>query len=272
MHSSLSERLQDNSLTEEQRRILSAAPLPLHLFAIISWGCTATKWLARVLDSHIDIRCEHYETRAWSLFGRTPQLTSLDYLRVLAFDHEDYKAVGDVHGIARDEIPLLRATLGDKFGCAIIVREPMARLRSQFNLFHFWNYRGWGRLKYVDKLALSAGVRPKSLSVEQRHMLHGINMLNAIIEEQAVDARIFRMEDITSDAEALRNLVVEITGTKVDCDSAWLENVFHSMPSINQHQGPTSSDFDDWTTNMIGRIVKQEAWKIYETLGYPVPV
>ena len=254
----LTERLIDSGLTDAQRNFLRARTAPHHLFAVVSWGCAATTWLARALNSHHDIFCAHCLGNALMNLGGAPSISGLAYLRILA-GQGGYKAVGDVHGVARHEIKPLRAALGDEFGCAILVREPLARLRSQFSLFRRCGYQGWGNLDYVDSISETAGLDPKSLSVEQRHALHGINMLNAIIDERATDARIFRIEDVTSSPRPFTDLVLEITGGKVDCDPAWAELVIGMTPT-NRHISYASAEIDNWTITMLGRVVKKEAW------------
>jgi hypothetical protein len=38
-------------------------------FAVVSWGCAATSWLARVLNGHPDIYCVHAANRVWEVLG-----------------------------------------------------------------------------------------------------------------------------------------------------------------------------------------------------------
>ncbi|WP_420963324.1 hypothetical protein [Brucella sp. IR073] len=256
------------SLNDTQTNFLSAAPFAGHAFAVVSWGCAATHWLAWALNAHPDIFCEHHVNPLMTgLDIISRPLDGLEYLRLLLIDKHSYKAVGDVHGIARHEINALRETLGDDFGCAILVREPLARVRSQLARFSYQG--GANNSDYVDSLAAAADLDPQALTTKQLDRLHGINMLNAIIEEEATGARIFRMEDITRDPSAFTDLVTEITKGKIACDSSWVETVLN-RPRPNVH-GPTPVELDDWTMTMLGRVVKKEAWAIYAKLGYPVP-
>jgi hypothetical protein len=87
----------------------------------------------------------------------------------------------------------------------------MARLKSQLALFdEFSNYRRW-EIGYID-----ANIRLKDLSLPDEEyrtklFVHGVNMLNAIVEERAV-GEIFRTMGITTAPEALRKLVNHMTG------------------------------------------------------------
>jgi hypothetical protein len=52
------------------------------LFAVVSWGCAATKWLAKVLNSHPEILCFHAGNGAVATFHSS--MNSLQYFRVLS--------------------------------------------------------------------------------------------------------------------------------------------------------------------------------------------
>ena len=113
----------------------TAYELAPHLFAVVSWGCAATAWLARVLNSHTDVFCVHQANVKWSLFSEAPRLDDVLYMRLIRNLGRGHAAAGDVHGIDRNKIALLREAYGEGFDCAVVVREPLSRLRSQFSLF-----------------------------------------------------------------------------------------------------------------------------------------
>jgi hypothetical protein len=103
------------------------------LFAVVSWGCAATQWLAKGLNSHPEILCLHNGAGAVASFHSS--MDSLQYVRVLSHLGWGYTAVGDVHGLPRMEIAKLKEAFGDRFNAVIVVREPVARLRSQMALY-----------------------------------------------------------------------------------------------------------------------------------------
>ena len=181
------------------------------VFSVISWGCAATAWVARTMNSHPDIFCVHAANTAWQILGGKPRLDGVPYLRIIRAQGHCHLAAGDVHGVSRHLVPHLRAVFGDKFHAAVLVREPMARLKSQLALFdEFSKHRSWD-VEYIDAI-----VRRKDLSLPDEEyrtklFVHGVNMLNAIVEERAV-GEIFRTMGITTAPEALRKLVNHMTG------------------------------------------------------------
>jgi len=241
------------------------------LFAVVSWGCAATAWLAKTLNSHPNVLCLHDAAQRWEAFGGAPQLDGWKYLRVLGVNGWSYDAVGDIHSISRAAIPELRSKLGDHFNCAILVREPLPRLRSQ--LAHFerssllkstWN------VDYVQKF-IDRGVHLPQDNIDNRLFLHGVNMLNSIIQEEEV-APVWRCEDLTTNSVILFRFVEELTRGRVEVERDWAERAV-SRPPTNRHRNPNMSarQFEPWQIEAICKIVEARAWRIYERLGYETP-
>ena len=239
------------------------------VFSVISWGCAATAWVARTLNSHPDIFCVHASNTAWQILGGKPRLDGAPYLHIIRAQGQGHLAAGDVHGVSRHLVPHLRAVFGDRFGAAVLVREPMARLKSQLALFdEFSNYRKW-EIGYIDAI-----IRLKDLSLpdEEYHtklFVHGVNMLNAIVEERAV-GEIFRAEDITTAPEALRKLVNHVTGGAISPSLDWSRQAIGVRRS-NSHAGGRRVVFSDWQTETLRKVVEPEAWNLYSQLGYQPP-
>ena len=90
---------------------------------MISWGCAATHWLARALNSHADIFCVHAGNFSRHQYGRAPYLDGPEYLQVIGQMGCSYAAAGDVHGVNIRTIMKLRAVplaagLGARLWCA----------------------------------------------------------------------------------------------------------------------------------------------------------
>jgi hypothetical protein len=149
------------------------------LFAVVSWGCAATNWLAKVLNNHPEILCLHAGNGAVAKFHNS--MNSLQYFRVLSFLGDGYTAVGDVHGLPRSEISKLKEAFGERFNAVIVVREPVARLRSQMALYEELRGLGVWNLSYVETLVESKNIAIDS--EESRMFVHAANMLNAVTEE-----------------------------------------------------------------------------------------
>ena len=212
----------------------------------------------------------HCANLSWHRIGGAPQLDGWQYLRVLSTSGRGYKACGDVHGISRDQIADLREKLGGYFNCAIVVREPLPRLRSQLALFEGSEFKvGWN-VDYVQRF-IDAGVRLPEDNILNRLFLHGVNMLNSVIEEDTV-ASIWRTEDLTGDPVKLMAFVDELTGGNVEAGGEWARQAV-GRPRSNVHGGSPDAarPFEPWQMEAINRVVEPAAWDIYERLGYKRP-
>ena len=249
------------------------------VFAIVSWGAAVTTWLARALNSHPEVLALHHANVKWSWVHEQPLADPARYLDWLVEIGEGYRLVGDVHAIDRQWIPSLSEHFGPRFGAAVVVREPLARLRSQLALFRELHYSYWGGLEYVDAHAIRCGIERSTLTARDRCYLHGINMLNAITEEQTV-GRVFRMEDLTTSARSLVGLLDEISGHTIGCPSSWVREVIRSKQSNSHATGRTPAAAELAALSVNGRgfpmllrtIVSEDAWRAYEALGYREPL
>ncbi|HWY72868.1 MAG TPA: hypothetical protein VNW98_04440 [Burkholderiaceae bacterium] len=242
------------------------------VFAVVSWGCAATNWLARALNSHPDIFCVHAGNFYWHHYGRAPYLDGPEYLATIREMGSSYASAGDVHGVDLRAISAIRETFGDQFACAIVVREPIARLYSQVALFKSnLHTRAWN-VDYVQRF-IDQGIALPVDSYENRLTLHGISMLNSIVTEQAT-ARVWRCEDLTTQPEALAEFVSEITGGSVSVDPGWAQATV-ALPAVFQHAKSDQPLADrrpqDWQVDAIRKIVLPKAWNLYSQLGYVVP-
>ncbi|HLK22277.1 MAG TPA: hypothetical protein VKT81_25195 [Bryobacteraceae bacterium] len=245
-------------------------PSPPHLFAVVSWGCAATAWLAKVLNSHKDIFCVHAANGVWEAFGQASKLDGLEYLRILRVQGRHYAVAGDVHGFDRKQIAGLKALLPGMFSSAVLVREPIARLRSQLALFdgmadqRFWN------ISYVDTMIDRLGLVLPNRDYHTKLFIHGACLLNAITEE-AQDGKVFRQEDLTADPEVLRALIREVTAGKISPATGWCSDALQ-IRGVNPHDSSRRPlKFEEWQLNVLRRVVNPEAWKLYADLGYPTP-
>jgi hypothetical protein len=258
-----------NGLTEHQAAYLRHYPCP-QLFAIVSWGCAATAWIAAALNRHPDIFCAHAANITWHYLGACERLDGLPYMRIIGSQGHASVAAGDVHGVSRHLIAELRQAFGRKFNAAVVIREPLPRIRSQLGIFpQFGAYPNW-QLEYLDPLIARAGVRLPSDDESCRFFVHAANMLNAIEEEVKI-GKVFRAEDVTRHPESLGRLVDEITRGKVRPGDPWLQKAVN-LPRRNGHSGPKRvSALEDWQYDVIRRVVSPKSWELYEHFGYPAP-
>ena len=238
------------------------------VFAVVSWGCAATSWLAKVLNSHPDVYCVHAANHTWQVLGNCERMDGLPYMRVIGSQGCHHLAAGDVHGVSRHHIPELRRSLGDRFNAAVVVREPISRLHSQLALFtKFEKYQTWD-IAYVDGVIARTGITLPNNDYRCRFFVHAANMLNAVLEEREV-GRVYRSEDLTQREAQLGGFVEEIGRGKVSPSADWLRSAIRT-PRVNSHVGPDHDrQFADWQVDVIRRVVDPRSWEIYQALGYP---
>ena len=256
----------NSAAVEESAAKPEFPPFPRHLFAIVSWGAAATRWLAKTLNSHPEIFATHH---LQNTIGEA-SLNGERILRAIAFLSKAYVAGGDVHGIAREEIPALRHLLGERFVSVVLVREPIARLKSQFAFFDaFAHTRHWTGLEYLYPLLKDVGLSRESVFYNQLLVMHGANLLNSIIAEQSV-GRIYRSEDLTSDAETLANLVTDLSQGAITPSEEWTRAAL-ATSRTNVRVGSEEYVLTDWHKHVIRTMVEPRAWALYEELGYARP-
>jgi hypothetical protein len=143
-------------------------------------------------------------------------------------------------------------------------------LRSQIALFESSARKDTWNVDYVQTF-IDRGVCLPQDNLENRLFLHGVNMLNNIVQEEQV-APMWRSEDLTTNAPMLVRFVAELTRGRVEANPDWAQRAV-SRPPSNRHRGPTAAahEFADWQIEAINRIVNLHAWRIYERIGYRTP-
>jgi hypothetical protein len=245
-----------------------AAPPKPTVFAVLSWGSTATHWLAHVLDGHPEIRCFHHLNGQIAKDPLNDKLNGVAYVELLERLALGYPVVGDVHGFGWRTIPAVQEALGDRFHCAVLVRDPLARYRSMLGLYRYGDWRSGARpqrwnIDYVKPIAHAAGLDYDDDDYESWLVVHGAYMLNEILDERALGP-VFRMEDVVASPDALLSLAAAVTGSTEFQDRAWATRSL-AVPSTDHH---AREELDERELDVLGRMVKPEAWQEYRRLGY----
>jgi hypothetical protein len=253
---------------EEFRRAIYEHYPPTRLFAVVSWGCAATDWLAYSLNECPGIFCLHGANFLWNKFAGAQWLSGLEYLEVIGMQGHAALVAGDVHGVSRTDIPEIEKKYRDRFRAAVVVRDPLPRLRSQLALFgRYAQFELWGDLRYLQGMFPEiVNSLPKG-SYEELLFLHGVNMLNAIVEEVAVGP-VFRMEDITTNPQKLAAMVEHLTAGIVVAPECWLNSAVSSGGTNRHAKGALA--FSDWQVDVIRGAVRSDAIELYGRLGYDV--
>ena len=241
------------------------------LFAVISWGAAATSWLSKTLNSHPEIFCLHATNLYLTLDKERrvfPENNGLEYLRIIAKSALGYQAAGDVHGMSRYDIPEIRQLLDDKFNAVVVVREPIPRLKSQISHFQSFGNRQVYNVDYVDDIIKRKNLTLPHNDYWDKLFVHGVNMLNAVVEENNV-GKIYRSEDLTTNKSIFSEFIDEITRGKIKTDSDLLDKMI-KIDRVNKHV-KEEIQFDNWQIDVIKSIVSNKAWELYSKLGYDKP-
>jgi hypothetical protein len=235
---------------------------PPALFAVVSWGCAATTWIARTLNSHPDILCMHEGAVRLARIGRQPVMSATEYLSAIGSIASFHKAAGDVHGIALQSLPELRAAL-PRFRAAVVVREPIARFLSHIAMVDQWAPARIWNLAHIDAVCAENGLPPPT-TYRERLWMHAAQSLNAIVDEK--NERVYRAEDLTSSADSLVDFVSYLTSDDVH-DANWATAAVQRSPT-NRHGNALAKTLLPTQAEILRAIVAPDAWALYENLGY----
>lgn len=254
------------TLTPFQAAISEMYATP-RLFGVVTWGAAGSHWLAATLNRIPDLLCLHDGRYPLRLLHGGEPVDEVAWFRMLDILGSGHLAAGDVHGIDRARVPQLRETFGERIAFSVVVRAPRPRLASQFRLFRqharfgAWDV-SWAR-EIADRHALDLPDREDATLLD----VHGINMLNAIVEEVRVGP-IFRMEDLVSDPAALGRLVDHLTGGEVRPGPGLLETLVERPPTNAHGDAAEPAPFAPWHQDTLDALLLPEARRAYLALGY----
>lgn len=235
------------------------------LFAVVSWGAAGTHWLSRTLNDCPGVYCAHASNLLWTRFAGAQILDGADYLRLIAVLGAGNQAAGDVHGISRHDVPVIREALGDRFRAIVLVRDPLHRLVSQLALFSRYAHDQYWDVGYLsDKFPHIQRLLPTG-AYEEWLFVHGANMLNAIVDEVRV-SRVVRMEDLTTDPASLVELVSYLTDNTVKASEAWAHTAI-ALGATNRH-AIAERHLLDWQRRALVEVIDKAALECYRGLGY----
>ena len=192
----------------------------------------------------------------WRHFGGAPDTDGLEYMRLVGLQGHAHKLAGEVHGLSRDQVPAVREALGDRFRAAVVMREPLSRLRSQLAPMEY--FADLPRVWDVDHLGGLSGVlgyEVAKLPYRTRLRIHAVNMLNAIVEEVNVGP-VFRIEDVGSSTKGLARLVDFVSGGEVAATPAWLDLAL-GLPRVNSRAARLRSQITERDMDFVRKIVRR---------------
>jgi len=250
-----------------------------NLFALITYGSTATSWISKVLNHHPKIFCVHElafvldQSKLFSSNDFWDKFDPIDYMKIVArTSHHEVK--GDVHSFRPEDIPQLKEYFGKNFTSVVIEREPISRLKSTMVMHDSDISKGYKfyDMRYIDYTIL----RKKKIHLPESNytnklFVKAVNALNIIEDEVNYDCgTMYRMEDLISDPKYLKLLIEEISSGGLSADDDLLDRMIKTSPT-NLRASKEEIEFEDWQIDVIKNVVSDKSWKLYSELGYSKP-
>ncbi len=247
-------------------------PAP-RLFAILSWGAAGTYWLTKVLNAHPEIFCVHNVKGQWARLTGADRIDDLDYLHIIGTQAAVYRLAGDVHGVARENIPELRAEFGDRFRCASLVRHPVPRVRSQMMLAAKAGFESYD----IDHRRLQGsfdGPLRRLLEGEERlFFAHVMELVNSVSDEKALGP-VYALERLSLDPGNIEELVAHLSNAELSFPAALLD--WDWRDPVNRHASDRSAGVPEtifaslpgWQQEAFRALLGPHARRLYEDLGY----
>jgi hypothetical protein len=248
-----------------------------NLFAVITWGSTATSWISKILNHHPEIFCVHElamildQSKLYASNDLWAKFDPIDFMKIIARLSVHYKVGGDVHSLRTEDVPPLREFFGERFSSVVIEREPISRLKSTISMYNKRKQYKLFNIQYVDDIISRNKVSLPKFDYEHKLFVHGVNLLNII--EQEINhncGKIFRMEDLISDTKQLKLLIEEISSGELSADNDLLNKMIKTYPT-NQRASKEKIEFEDWQIDVIKLVVSNKAWDLYSKVGYDKP-
>jgi hypothetical protein len=188
------------------------------LFLGFCWGAAGTTWLARLLNSHEDVFCQHAP-----MFPRYDHFRLAEAMEIIdvvlneqAFGGA-YPVVGFTHGIAAEWYDALREKYGQRLRCFGVTRHPIPRIQSTLELNVEKKERRtsdptWQRAfaeTYDTLRQLSNKDFPDDF--ESLAFYKACAMVNSITWERQQDFPLFRLEDLISQEPAVQQLLSHVS-------------------------------------------------------------
>jgi hypothetical protein len=267
-------------------------------FGVITWGCSASAWVAKLLNAHPEVFCVHGlgKKARWKLPGSDdfseegPEANLVAYCRCLLQRASSYRVIGDVHSLPVRSWPTLCQALaprlfeGWQMRGAVLVRHPIVRIESACRLDEGHREEGLQRANHRRKYESSrrlAHLGGWHLAPDDYEALtfHWYCRMAAghILLELASGCPIFRMEELVQKPAAAQRLLDHLSAGQL----VFSESLVHSLYGrrVNSHRPAGASNdpgeiFDswpEWKQQMLARILSGPSLKIYRDLGYDFP-
>lgn len=278
-----------------------------YLFCLPASPCTASGWLARVLNSHADVFCSHdLGNRArWSIEPVGPFAapglagdSTLGFLLSLLLQ-TGYRACGDVNGVALADwqrvapgLPQLWQQYREAFALdapaelaprsALLLRHPVLQADSYARI-EAANWRAGRRGEAIGEAVLRERARQAGfdwsddeaepwafLAACEWLAMRSIMLLGAGID-------VFRTEDLTGDPEAVGDLLAHLTDGELALDLDLVRNMQGQVSNRHRAAGAprdpaaTHDSWPPWRQRVFAAAFTGQARDVYLAAGYVLP-
>ena len=260
--------------------------MSLTFFGVITWGASASAWVAKLLNSHPEIFCVHSLGQSQTenlgnkimhvagLPGRVAHGNLLAYSKKLITHAGHYQCIGDVHSVTdsrtwqRVAEPLAALVHPRALKTAILVRDPITRIASAMKL-----------AAQPEQQPALIGPLLHANSGYREWLFKKLCRRTAqkIIWESASGYPIFKMEDVVTSYDAAQALAAAVTdGALTLSPEAYA--ALQGAP-VNHHQAqsaPKGSEamwqsWAPWQRDIFQKEIAGGAAKRYADLGYALP-
>jgi hypothetical protein len=251
---------------------------PRRLFAVVSNGCAATHWLAKILNAHPEVLCVHNIKNPWSKQTKTDMIDHVVYMEILRRAGRGYRLAGDCHGIAARSIPAIRETFGDQFRSAVVTRHPIPRIVSYLSLS-----QKVGRDSYLKnpithmrvKMSFEPQLRRLLNTRERRLFAYQAMPFVNFIKNQVEAGPVFTMEALTKNFEEVNKLVNFLSNGELEFTLEMLAPIFDTPVVAHRKKkaGPRDPEeifasWPEWQRELFRTLLLPEAKQLYQDLGY----
>jgi hypothetical protein len=282
------------------------------MFYILTCGSTASRWLSRALSQHPEIVCFHgIKVIAADSRRDISEPLARAFVRELAHLYllsEGECVFGGIHGFGAAEIAPEIAAIEGAF--VAMIRHPITRLNS---LFHrevqnigqldlptediYRTFRATKILSEAETDRVASSSPDLEVYIDRfRGLCKSVFHEDEFILGSMSEIDIFRYEHITSDPEYFRACFERLAigcrhamavnpakrgSIRLDCTTAYLDQVFAIEPFNQKNSGPSSSDeiFENWPdifrkifAEQLHRISGTAATDRYQRFGYTLPI
>jgi hypothetical protein len=246
------------------------------------WGGAGSTWVARLLNAHPDILCMHAP-----ILPRFDHMEFEDAQELLSFFFEgeldNYPFLGFTHGVSIQWAGRLEEQYGSRLRSFVLIREPVARLRSVVALqSHLARDRDEGYQRAMierwlpiwNQLCERSG---RDLPRDYRSMsfYYAVKMLNEIEAETETGYPIFRLEDLVSKVGAVYELFAHVAPGAIRMAKGQIRRIQRTKVGAHATEAPEGR----WGYNTMPLTMKvaldtlltDKSRALYRMHGYDLP-